>query len=125
VATTYQVGQAYGRVTRVADFGAFVELEPGITGLIPVAETGVDRDTNLLKAFPIGSDVEVVVLEVDPRAAAFASARRPWLSSGSRRNCASTPRGRMLRRRRRWDRWPTTCAAPSRSVERVPRKTVL
>jgi len=67
VATTYEVGQVRtGRVTRVADFGAFVELEPGITGLIPVAETGVDRDTNLLKAFPIGSDVEVVVLEVDP-----------------------------------------------------------
>ena len=34
VATTYEVGQVRtGRVTRVADFGAFVELEPGIEGL--------------------------------------------------------------------------------------------
>ena len=34
--------------------------------LMPFAETGVDRDADMLKAFPIGSDVEVVVLEVDP-----------------------------------------------------------
>jgi ribosomal protein S1 len=34
VATTYQVGQVRsGRVTRLAEFGAFVELEPGIEGL--------------------------------------------------------------------------------------------
>ena len=34
VATTYEVGQVRtGRVTRVAEFGAFVELEPGIEGL--------------------------------------------------------------------------------------------
>ena len=33
---------------------------------MPFAETGVDRDADMLKAFPIGSDVEVVVLEVDP-----------------------------------------------------------
>jgi hypothetical protein len=33
-----------GRVTRVAPFGALVELEPGIEGLIPLSETGVARD---------------------------------------------------------------------------------
>ena len=44
----------------------FVFLSPGRTGLIPLAETGVDRDGDMLKAFPIGSEVEVVVLEVDP-----------------------------------------------------------
>ena len=33
---------------------------------MPFAETGVDRDQDMLKAFPVGSDVEVVVLEVDP-----------------------------------------------------------
>jgi ribosomal protein S1 len=33
---------------------------------MPFAETGVDRDTDMLKAFPIGSEVEVAVLEVDP-----------------------------------------------------------
>ena len=55
-----------GKVERHEKFGVFVFLAPGRTGLIPFAETGVDRDADMLKAFPIGSDVEVVVLEVDP-----------------------------------------------------------
>jgi small subunit ribosomal protein S1 len=72
---TYKTGQLRkGRVTRVADFGAFVELEPGIEGLIPASESGVARDGDLKKAFPAGKDVDVVVLDVD------AAARRIRLS---------------------------------------------
>jgi small subunit ribosomal protein S1 len=75
VETTYEAGQVRtGRVTRVAEFGAFVELEPGIEGLIPLSETAVARDANIKRAFPAGADVEVVVLEVD------AAARRIRLS---------------------------------------------
>jgi small subunit ribosomal protein S1 len=55
-----------GKVERHEKFGVFVFLSPGRTGLMPLAETGVDRDADMLKAFPIGSDVEVVVLESDP-----------------------------------------------------------
>lgn len=67
VPATYAVGQVRtGRVTRVAQFGAFVELEPGIAGLIPLSETGVAREADIKKAFPVGTDVEVVVLDVDP-----------------------------------------------------------
>ncbi|RPI54653.1 MAG: S1 RNA-binding domain-containing protein, partial [Acidobacteria bacterium] len=55
-----------GKVERHEKFGVFVFLSPGRTGLMPLAETGVDRDTDIMKAFPIGSEVEVVVLEVDP-----------------------------------------------------------
>jgi small subunit ribosomal protein S1 len=55
-----------GKVERHEKFGVFVFLSPGHTGLIPSAETGVDRDMDMLRAFPIGSEVEVVVLEVDP-----------------------------------------------------------
>jgi small subunit ribosomal protein S1 len=54
-----------GKVERHEKFGVFVFLSPGRTGLIPLAETGIDRDADVLKAFPIGSEVEVVVLEVD------------------------------------------------------------
>jgi small subunit ribosomal protein S1 len=72
---TYQAGQLRGgHVTRVADFGAFVELEPGVEGLIPASESGVGRDGDLKKAFPVGRDVQIVVLEVD------AGARRIRLS---------------------------------------------
>ncbi len=54
-----------GKVEKHEKFGVFVFLAPGKTGLIPFSETGVDRDQDMLKAFPVGSDVEVVVLEVD------------------------------------------------------------
>jgi small subunit ribosomal protein S1 len=55
-----------GKVERHEKFGVFVFLSPGRTGLMPFAETGVDRDMDMRKAFPIGSEVEVVILEVDP-----------------------------------------------------------
>ena len=73
---TYQPGQLRrGRVTRVADFGPFVELEPGVEGLIPLSESGVPREMDVKKAFHVGDDVQVVVLDVD------AAARRIRLSA--------------------------------------------
>ena len=76
VQTRYEAGQIrIGRVTRGAQFGVFVELEPGIEGLIPVSEAAVARDVDVKKAFPVGTEIEVVVLEVD------ATARRIRLSS--------------------------------------------
>jgi small subunit ribosomal protein S1 len=66
---TYQPGQLRkGRVTRVAQFGVFVELEPGIQGLVPLSETGVSREMDVKKAFPVGRELEVVILEVDQAA---------------------------------------------------------
>ena len=55
-----------GKVERHEKFGVFVFLSPGRTGLMPNAETGLDRDADLVRAFPIGSEIEVAVLEVDP-----------------------------------------------------------
>jgi small subunit ribosomal protein S1 len=55
-----------GKVERLEEFGVFVFLAPGRTGLIPMSETGVAREGDVAKAFPVGADVEVVVLEVDP-----------------------------------------------------------
>ncbi len=75
VRETFAAGQLRpGRITRVAEFGAFVELEPGVEGLIPLSESGVARDGDVKKAFPIGNIIEVVVLDVD------ADARRIRLS---------------------------------------------
>ena len=72
---TYPVGQVrIGRITRIAQFGVFVELEPGVTGLVPTSEAGVARDSDLGRTFPIGTSVSVAVLEVD------AAARRIRLS---------------------------------------------
>jgi small subunit ribosomal protein S1 len=55
-----------GKVERHEKFGVFVFLAPGRTGLIPLSETGVARETDVSRVFPVGADVEVVVLEVDP-----------------------------------------------------------
>ena len=55
-----------GKVERHEKFGVFVFLAPGRTGLIPMSETGVAEGGGRRQAFPIGADVEVVVLEVDP-----------------------------------------------------------
>jgi small subunit ribosomal protein S1 len=54
-----------GKVERHERFGVFVFLSPGRTGLMPLAETGLDRDADVVKAFPVGSEVEVAVLEAD------------------------------------------------------------
>lgn len=54
-----------GKVERHERFGVFVFLRPGQTGLIPMAETGLENEADARKAFPVGSSVEVVVLDVD------------------------------------------------------------
>ena len=54
-----------GKVQRHESYGVFVFLKAGSTGLIPLEETGVERDGDLKKMFPIGSAVEVMVIEVD------------------------------------------------------------
>jgi small subunit ribosomal protein S1 len=54
-----------GKVERHEKFGVFVFLAPGRTGLIPMSETGVAKEADVSGTFPVGGDVEVVVLEVD------------------------------------------------------------
>ena len=55
-----------GKVERHERFGVFVFLAPGRTGLMPLDETGLAWGADVAKAFPVGSDVDVIVLETDP-----------------------------------------------------------
>ncbi|MGB3337233.1 MAG: 30S ribosomal protein S1, partial [Devosia sp.] len=56
-----------GRVTNITDYGAFVELEPGIEGLIHVSEMSwTKKNVHPGKIVSTSQEVEVVVLEVDP-----------------------------------------------------------
>jgi len=55
-----------GKVERYEKFGVFVFLAPGRTGVIPMSETGVAKEGDVQRALPVGADVEVIVLEVDP-----------------------------------------------------------
>jgi small subunit ribosomal protein S1 len=56
-----------GKVERHESFGVFVFLAPGRVGLVPLSEAAVARESDLAAAFPVGSDVEVMVLDVDPQ----------------------------------------------------------
>ena len=67
VAAKYPVGvQFKGKVTNVTDYGAFVELEPGVEGLVHVSEMSwVKKNMAPSKLVTPGTEVDVAVLEVD------------------------------------------------------------
>ncbi len=67
VAVKYPVQtKAKGRITNIADYGAFVELEPGIEGLIHVSEMSwTKKNVHPSKIVSTSQEVEVMVLEVD------------------------------------------------------------
>ena len=63
----YHHGQVLtGKVTRLMDFGAFVELEPGVEGLIHVSELAPQRVRRVIDVVQTDQQVQVMVLSVDP-----------------------------------------------------------
>ncbi len=67
VAAKYPISAKYkGRVTNITDYGAFVELEPGVEGLVHVSEMSwVKKNVHPGKIISTSQEVEVMVLEVD------------------------------------------------------------
>jgi len=56
----------FGKVTNIADYGAFVEIEPGIEGLVHVSEMDwTNKNVAPSKIVTLGDEVEVMVLEID------------------------------------------------------------
>ena len=56
----------FGKVTNIADYGAFVEIEPGIEGLVHVSEMDwTNKNIAPSKIVSLGDEVEVMVLEID------------------------------------------------------------
>ena len=56
----------FGKVTNIADYGAFVEIEPGIEGLVHVSEMDwTNKNVAPSKMVSLGEEVEVMVLEID------------------------------------------------------------
>ena len=55
-----------GKVVRTTNFGAFVELAPGVEGLVHVSELGWKRNARVEDFVKVGDTVEVSVLSVDP-----------------------------------------------------------
>ncbi|OBS29821.1 30S ribosomal protein S1 [Tepidimonas fonticaldi] len=67
VARRYPAGtRLFGKVTNIADYGAFVELEPGIEGLVHVSEMDwTNKNVAPNKIVSIGDEVEIMVLDID------------------------------------------------------------
>src|SRR5262249_20272944 len=55
-----------GKVTRLMEFGAFVEIEPGVEGLIHVTEMGPKKVWRRKGVVSKGAEVEVRILKIDP-----------------------------------------------------------
>jgi ribosomal protein S1 len=58
----------HGTVTKLMDFGAFVEIEPGIEGLVHVSELSHKRVWRASDVVKAGEQIEVLVLSIDPQA---------------------------------------------------------
>jgi small subunit ribosomal protein S1 len=67
LARRYPTGtRLFGKVTNITDYGAFVEIEPGIEGLVHVSEMDwTNKNIHPTKVVQLGDEVEVMILEID------------------------------------------------------------
>ena len=64
--TTYEVGQVIeGKVVQIKEYGAFVELEPGLDGLVHISEVAHKRVGNIAEELEVGQTVNAKILEID------------------------------------------------------------
>jgi small subunit ribosomal protein S1 len=102
VAATYRAGDRItGRVVSLADYGAFVELEPGVEGLIHISEMSWSkRLRHPSKILKLDERVEVGVLDVDPVKRRISLSMKstlpdPWTLVGDRFAVGSMVHGRV------------------------------
>jgi small subunit ribosomal protein S1 len=67
ISRRYPVGsRIFGKVSNVTDYGCFVEIEPGVEGLVHVSEMDwTNKNVNPAKVVQVGDETEVMVLDVD------------------------------------------------------------
>lgn len=62
----YQVGQIVtGKIVQIKEYGCFVELEPGLDGLVHISEVSYKRVANIADELSIGEEVSAKILEID------------------------------------------------------------
>jgi small subunit ribosomal protein S1 len=94
-------GHVVGRVVSVTDYGAFVELEPGVEGLIHISEmTWSRRMKHPSKVVKVGDQVEAVVLDVKPKDRRISLGIKqleadPWTTVAERYSVGSVVEGRV------------------------------
>ncbi len=66
IPSKYRVGTSVnGKVTKITDFGVFVELEGGLEGLIHISETGLEPSVRMEEKFKVGDEVAAKIIKVD------------------------------------------------------------
>ncbi len=67
IASKYAVGQKVtGKVSKLASFGAFVELEEGVDGLVHISQISDERVQKVKEVLSVGQEVEARVIKIDP-----------------------------------------------------------
>ncbi|MCB2154683.1 30S ribosomal protein S1 [bacterium] len=75
-----------GKVTRVAGFGAFVEVAPGVEGLVHISELDVARVESAEKVVRVDQEIPVKVLKIDPDKGRISLSRKQALDQIEREN---------------------------------------
>jgi small subunit ribosomal protein S1 len=89
----------FGKVTNIADYGCFVEIEEGVEGLVHVSEMDwTNKNVNPSKVVHIGQEVEVMVLDIDEERRRISLGIKqcypnPWDEFGATRNKGDHVRG--------------------------------
>lgn len=66
IASTYHIGQIVkGKVSKIASFGAFVELEDGVDGLVHISQISDQRIEKVKDALKVGQEVEARIIKID------------------------------------------------------------
>jgi small subunit ribosomal protein S1 len=101
--TKFAVGNAVtGTVRRVENFGAFVELEPGVEGLLPVSEMSWQRIRNPREVVKEGDGVKLVVIALDPAARKLTLSLKqagpdPWADAAAKYEANQIVTGKVTR----------------------------
>jgi small subunit ribosomal protein S1 len=102
VTERYPVGaRVHGKVVSLTDYGAFVELEPGVEGLVHVSEMSWSkRVKHPSKILNVGDGIEAMVLGVDPTARRISLGLKqveanPWLELSDKYPVSSTITGKV------------------------------
>lgn len=91
-----------GNVTRLVDFGAFVELEPGLEGLVHISELAGHRVKTVGDVVKAGQEIKARVMEVDPNARRISlSIRRATETAPAPATTAATPAPAPAKKKKR------------------------
>jgi small subunit ribosomal protein S1 len=109
IPSRYRVGDsATGKVSKVADFGIFVELDGGVEGLIHISEAGLDQSAKLEEKFKLQDEVTAKIIKVDREERKIALSLRDHQLDSERRHV---------------DEYHATQGAPDQSLGRAAKQS--